>query len=85
MIEISHRLRNTIKINPHNENMEDIHRFTVIAFIKEYVKHPSFDYYMCDDAAVSKFDVMPAVKGLRDEELQAVAEWIYDYFEDKEF
>ncbi len=85
MIEVSHRLKDTIQINPHNENEEDIHRFAVIAYIKEYVKHPSFDYYMCDDAAVSRFDVMPAIKHLSDEELQAVAEWIYDYYEDKEF
>ncbi|NPA65474.1 MAG: cytochrome c [Epsilonproteobacteria bacterium] len=85
MIEVSNRLKNTIQINPHNENSEEIHRFAVISYIKEYVKHPSFDYYMCDDAAVSRFDVMPAQKNLKEDELQAVAEWIYDYFEGKEF
>ena len=85
MIEISNRLKTTIKIVPHNENTEEIHRFAVISYIKEYVKHPSFDYYMCDDAAVSHFDVMPPQTHLKEEELQAVAEWIYDNFEGKEF
>ncbi len=85
MIEISNRLKNTIKIVPHNENEEEIHRFAVISFIKEYVKHPSFDYYMCNEAAVRRFDVMPAQTHLKGEELQAVAEWIYDYFEGKDF
>ena len=85
MIEISNRLKNTIQIVPHNENEEDIHRFAVISYIKEYLKHPSFDYYMCNESAVRRFDVMPPQTHLKEEELQAVAEWIYDYFEDKEF
>jgi len=85
MVEISNRLRNTIQINAKNENEEDIHRFAVISYIKEYLKHPSFDYYMCNDSAISRFDVMPAQSHLSEEELQAVAEWIYDAFEDKEF
>jgi hypothetical protein len=85
MIEISNRLKDTIKIISHNENEEDIHRFAVISFIKEYVKHPSFDYYMCNEAAVRRFDVMPAMTHLKEQELQAVAEWIYDEFEGKKF
>ena len=85
MVEISNRLRNTIQINAKNENEEDIHRFAVISYIKEYLKHPSFNYYMCNDSAISRFDVMPAQDHLSEDELQAVAEWIYDYFEDKEF
>jgi len=85
MVEISSRLRNTIQINAKNENEEEIHRFAVISFIKEYLKNPSFDYYMCNESAVRRFDVMPTQKHLSEEELQAVAEWIYDNFEDKEF
>jgi len=85
MVEISNRLKNIININAKNENEEEIHRFTVIAFIKEYLKHPSWDYYACDDSAINRFEVMPALTHLKEEESQAVAEWIYDYFEDKEF
>jgi len=36
--------------------------------------------------AVDRFGVMPSQKGkLSEEELQTVAEWIYDYFEGKKF
>ena len=85
IVEVSHRLRNMIVINAKNENSEEIHRFTMISFIKEYLKHPSWDYYACDDSAINRFEVMPVQTHLKEDESQAVAEWIYDYFEDKEF
>jgi len=85
MVEISNRLKSTIVIEAKNENDEEIHRFTVVAFIKEYLKNPSWNYYACDDNAINRFEVMPAQTQLKEEESQAVAEWIYDYFEDKEF
>jgi mono/diheme cytochrome c family protein len=85
MIEVSNRLKNTIIIKAKNNNEEEIHRFAVISFIKEYLKHPSWDYYMCNDSAINRFDVMPAQTHLSEDESQAVAEWIYDYFEDKPF
>ena len=85
MVEISNRLRNMIVIEAKNENEEEIHRFTMVSFIKEYLKHPSWNYYACDDNAINRFEVMPAQTHLKEEESQAVAEWIYDYFEDKEF
>ncbi len=86
MVEIAAKIKASININPigDNDNAEDIHRFTVIAFIKNYVTHPSWDYYMCDSVAINRFKVMPAQTHLSDEELQAVSEWIYDYFEGKE-
>lgn len=83
MVEIADRLKKTITINAKNDNAEEIHRFTVISFIKEYVKNPSWDYYMCDSPAINRFKVMPAQTHLTPEELQAVGEWIYDYFEGK--
>jgi hypothetical protein len=85
MIAISERLKETIVIKAQNENSEEIHRFTVISYIKEYLKKPSWDYYACSDRAINRFDVMPAQSHLNEEELQAVSEWIYDYFEDKKF
>ena len=85
MIEVANRLKQTITINAKNDNGEEIHRFTVIAFIKEYLKHPSWDYFACDSAAINRFEVMPAQIQLSEEESQAVAEWIYDSFEDKKF
>lgn len=84
MVEIASRLKNTITVNAKNDNADEIHRFTIIAFIKEYLKNPSWDYYMCDSPAINRFKVMPAQTHLTPEESQAVSEWIYDYFEDKE-
>ena len=83
MVRIANRLKSAININITNDNAEDIHRFTVISFIKEYIKKPSWNYYMCDAPAINRFEVMPAQTQLTPEESQAVAEWIYDYFEGK--
>jgi cytochrome c553 len=80
MNEISRRIKTRIKV--YNE---DIHRFAVVSFVKEYIKHPSFDYYMCDDTAIAKFDIMPAIKNLSDDEYQAVAEWVYDEYSIEEY
>jgi len=80
MNRVSRRLKSLIKV--HNE---DAHRFTVISFIKEYIKKPSFDYYLCKDTAIARFDVMPAITDLKDDEYQIISEWIYDNYsqEDK--
>ena len=85
MIEVSHQLKETIIIKGDKADDEDIHRFTTIAFIKNYLQRPSIDYFMCNAGAVDRFGVMPAQSDLNDEERQAVAEWIYDRYEDVEF
>ena len=80
MNEIARRIKTRIKVY-----YEDIHRFTVISFIKEYIKHPSYDYYMCDDKAIARFDVMPAITNLTEEEYQTISEWIYDNYSNEEY
>ena len=82
MVEISHRLKSTLTVA---DDDEEVQRFVVISFIKEYLKRPSWNYYLCDDAAVNRFDVMPAQTQLSEDESQAVAEWVFDEFEDKKF
>ncbi len=84
MIEVSFQLKNNIKIV---EDIDDeIHRAVTIAFIKDYVINPHLDKSMCTAMALEKFDLMPSQKGkLSDGELQAVSEWVYDYYKDKEF
>lgn len=82
MVEISNRLKKTITVKDEDE---EVQRFVVISFIKEYLKRPSWSYYLCDDAAINRFEVMPAQTHLSDAELQAVAEWVFDEFEDKKF
>ncbi len=80
MVKISNHLKKTITIK---DDDEEVQRFVIVSFIKEYIKHPSWSYYLCDDTAINRFEVMPAQTHLSDAELQAVAEWVYDEFEDK--
>jgi cytochrome c553 len=84
MIEVSNQLKKNIKIV---EDIDDeIHRAVVIAFIKDYVIYPDLDKSMCEAMALEKFDLMPSQKGnLTEEELNAVAAWIYDYYQGKTF
>jgi len=82
MVEVSKQLKNNIIIG---DDDEDVHRFTVISFIKEYVKKPSLDYSMCNPGAIESFGIMPAQTQLSEEERQAVAEWIYDRYEGIDF
>lgn len=82
MVEVSKQLKNNIIIG---DDDEDVHRFTVVSFIKEYVKKPSMDYSMCNPGAIDRFGIMPAQTQLSEEERQAVAEWIYDRYEGIDF
>ena len=84
MIEVSSQLKNNIKIV---EDIDDeIHRAVVISFIKDYILYPDLDKSMCTGAALDRFGLMPSLKGkLSEEELNAVAVWVYDYYVDKKF
>ncbi len=84
MVEVSNRLKEMIQITDDIDDM--IKRGVVVAFIKDYVINPDIEKSMCRAMAVDRFGVMPSQKGkLTDEELQIVAEWVYDYFEGKSF
>jgi len=85
MVEVSGKLKGTIVIKGAKADDEEIHRFATIAFIKNYLMTPSMDYFMCNPGAVDRFGVMPSQAHLSDAERQAVAEWIYDRYEDVEF
>jgi cytochrome c len=84
MIEVSNQLKNNIKIV---EDIDDeIHRAVTIAFIKDYVIYPDLDKSMCEAMALEKFYLMPSQKGkLSEEEINAVAAWVYDYYQGKKF
>ena len=82
MIEVSHQLQRNIIIK---DDDDDVKRFVVISFIKEYLKKPSLDYSMCEAGAIDNFGIMPSQKHLSDAEREAVANWILDFYEDKVF
>ena len=84
MVEVSNQLKNNIKIV--DDIDDDIHRAVVIAFIKDYVIYPHMDKAMCEAMALEKFDLMPSLKGkMSEEELNAVAAWVYDFYVGKKF
>ncbi len=84
MVEVSGQLKKNIKIV---EDIDDeIHRAVVIAFIKDYVMYPHIDKSMCQTMALEKFGLMPSLKGkISEEELNAVAAWVYDFYVGKKF
>ena len=84
MVEVSGQLKKNIKIV---EDIDDeIHRAVVIAFIKDYIMYPHLDKSMCQAMALERFDLMPSMKGkLSEEELNAVAAWVYDFYVGKKF
>ena len=53
-----------------------------IAFVKDYVQHPSKEKGFCMPMAYMNFGVMPAMK-LSEAELEATAQWLYDNFDEE--
>lgn len=78
MNEVANRLRENIVIT---DDDDDVKRRVTVAFIKDYIEHPSVQYSMCHPMAIEKFGIMPSLKGkLSENERQAVAEWIIDRY-----
>lgn len=83
MVEVSNRLRENIIIK---DDDDDVHRYVVTLFIKDYIQNPNLQNSMCHAGALERFGVMPELKNkLSDKEKQAVAEWIYDRYENVKF
>ena len=83
MVEVSARLKENIIIK---DDEEEIHRHLFVLFVKEYIENPQLDYSMCTAAAIEHFGTMPALANkLTQQERQAVAEWLYDRYENVEF
>ncbi len=55
-----------------------------VAFVKDYIVNPSKEKALCQKPAIKRFGVMPPVgKSLSKEQLDAVAQWLYDNFDEK--
>jgi len=75
--QLSYRLKQRIG-DPKGD--KDIQLMEVTAFIKNYLLHPDKQKSICFREIVSYFNTMPSFKGrISDEEIEAVAEWIYFY------
>ena len=83
MVEVSGRLKENIKTT---DEEEDVDRYLFILFVKDYIVNPNLDNSMCNTGAIEKFGTMPSLKGkLTEAEKQAVAEWLYDRYENIKF
>jgi len=83
MVEVANRLKENIIIK---DDEEDIHRYLFILFVKDYIINPQLDNSMCHAGALERFGTMPSLKGkITADERQAVAEWIYDRYENIKF
>ena len=83
MNEVAMQLKTNIIIK---DDDDDVHRAVVIAFVKDYIKHPDLMKVMCNPHAVEVFGVMPSQKAiLSDEQIANVSTWLYDRYEGVEF
>jgi len=83
MVEVSARLKENIKTT---DEEEDVDRYLFILFVKDYIVNPNLDNSMCNSGAIEQYGVMPSLKGkLHEDEKQAVAEWLYDRYENVQF
>ena len=83
MVEVAARLKENIKTT---DEEEDVDRYLFILFVKDYIINPNLDNSMCNTAAIEKFGTMPSLKGeLKEDEKQAVAEWLYYRYENTKF
>lgn len=83
MVEVSARLKDNIKTT---DDEDDVNRYLFILFVKNYIVNPKLDNSMCESEAIEKFGVMPSLKGkINEAQKQAVAEWLYDRYENTKF
>lgn len=83
MVEVSERLKENIKTI---DEEDDVDRYLFILFVKDYIVNPNLDNSMCNSGAIEKFGTMPTLKGkISLEKRQAVAEWVYDRYENTKF
>ena len=83
MVEVSNRLKENIKTT---DDEDDVNRYLFILFVKDYIINPNLDNSMCHPGALERFGTMPSLKGkVSNEEAQAVAEWLYNRYEDVKF
>ena len=83
MVEVSGRLKENIKTT---DDEDDVNRYLFILFVKDYIINPNLDNSMCHPGALERFGTMPSLKGkVSANEAQAVAEWLYDRYENIKF
>jgi len=50
-----------------------------VEFVSDYIKNPSKDKAVCQEKAISRFGLMPAIGArMKDKDIKVVSEWLYD-------
>lgn len=63
----------------------EFHKMEVVEFIKDYVYYPDKQKSVCLEEILASFETMETMEGkISQEDLEAVAEWIYNYTPPKE-
>jgi len=73
--QISYRLKTQIG-DPYGD--KEFQKLEAVEFVKEYVKHPDKQNSICSKIVLEHFDTMPPIEDISEEDLEKVAEWIYD-------
>jgi len=81
MMAVVFHLRDFMKVsNPSDKKA----RF--VSFVQDYVIHPDPSKSYCDKKSLESYGVMPSQKGnVTKEELEAIASYMYDYYDPKKF
>nr|WP_275855867.1 c-type cytochrome [Sulfurimonas sp. MAG313] len=73
---VSQRLRKMISIKVDDE---DVHKAVVVAYIKEYIQHPSMDIGLCRVSCYIQYGQMPKIgSNMTQSELSKVSAWVYE-------
>ncbi len=81
IMAVSFHIRDALKATTPSENREKF-----ISFICDYVLEPSESKSLCDEESLKSYGVMPSQKGkVSKEELEAIAKYMYEYYEPKKF
>ncbi len=79
MMAVAFHIKDFIKTEDESQRIPK-----AIAFVKDYVINPSASKSFCDKESLKTYGVMPSQKGkLTQDELQAIAEYMFSHFTEK--
>jgi cytochrome c len=81
MMAVTFHVRDFMKVENPSEK-----RGKFIAFVADYVLHPSAEKSFCDKKSLEEYGVMPSQKGkVTEEEAKAIAAYMYDHYDPEKF
>jgi len=79
MMAVAFHVKSFMEVNDESRRIPK-----AIAFVKEYVIHPSREKSLCDKASLESYGLMPSQReSVSDAELQAIAEYMFSHYTQK--